>query len=303
VNLSAGCVLSSFIDILYRVIHTVHIQIPALHDCGDFGSVCAGTQTQCVLPLVDLSRIITIDRIGGRPVGILLGEPSDSGIVVPRAEVVGFCFLVEVLTAVAEWVGIAGAGVLLVAESVVIVALFQRAAVIGKRDHIAVGVMEIILNALRRDAGDQVDTPGVDRRQHTVRTLTHHIAAIQQEVSAAICRALGCANAGGVVGVGRGSPALLQNGELVEAVVIIQLGTIGIALLQEIAIRVVGVDGGGGSAARGLLFLRQTVVLVVGVAAESCNTPLGCFSGINDSPCALVLRSPESPSFSEFLPQ
>ena len=72
--------------------------------------------------------------------GILLCKSSDCGVVVSGAEVVGFRFLVEVLTAVAEGIGVATARVFLVAERIVVVAFCHRTGTVGKRDHIAVGV-------------------------------------------------------------------------------------------------------------------------------------------------------------------
>lgn len=55
--------------------------------------------------------------------GVGLGEAADDGIVVPGAEVVGPGLPVQILSAVAEGVGIGGILGLLVAEGVVVTAI------------------------------------------------------------------------------------------------------------------------------------------------------------------------------------
>ena len=241
-----------------------------MHDCGDFGSVCVGAESQRVLTFVDLPRIIAVDRVGGRPVGILLRKSSNRRIVVSGAEVVGLCFLVEVLAAVAEGVVIvAGGCTRLVAEGIVVVILYDRAGGFEDADHIAVGIEQKITRRVAELSANEAKTPDIMPRLRAVGVLRHHIAAVQQEVGVLTRRALGSADAGGVVGVSVGRAALLQNGELVEAVVLIQLRAVGAAHSQEIAVGVVGVDRGCGRAADFLVLLRS-VLLKVPLAYAEC---------------------------------
>ena len=80
-------------------------------------------QPQLVLALVDLLRVVPVDAVGCVPVGVLLGETAGCGIVIAGTEIVRTGFLVEVLRAVAERVGIILVRVVLVAEGVVLVGL------------------------------------------------------------------------------------------------------------------------------------------------------------------------------------
>ena len=84
-----------------RRISAIHIQISALHDGGDLRGIGIRFQPEFIFALVDLLGIIAVDRIGGRPVGVLLGETADIGIVIPRAEIVGLRLAVVVFAAVA----------------------------------------------------------------------------------------------------------------------------------------------------------------------------------------------------------
>ena len=104
-----------------RRISAIHIQISALHDGGDLRCIGVRLQAQLVLALVDLLGIVAVDRIGGRPVGVLLGEAADIGIVIPCAEIVGLRLAVEVLAAVAERIAIQRVRLLFHAERIVIV--------------------------------------------------------------------------------------------------------------------------------------------------------------------------------------
>ena len=89
------------ISIQYRIPDPIHIQISALHDGGDLRGIGIRFQPEFIFALVDLLGIIAVDRIGGRPVGVLLGEAADIGIVIPRAEIVGLCLAVVIFAAVA----------------------------------------------------------------------------------------------------------------------------------------------------------------------------------------------------------
>ena len=81
--------ISIRIHIQYRIIPTVHIQIPALHHRGDLRNVCVGLYAQSVLVLVCFLRVVSVDAVCVRPVGVLLREPTYGGGVVSCAEVVG----------------------------------------------------------------------------------------------------------------------------------------------------------------------------------------------------------------------
>ena len=104
-----------------RRISAIHIQISALHDGGDLRRIGIRFQAQFVFALVDLLGIIAVDRIGGRPMGVLLGETADIGIIIPRAEVVGLRLAVVVFAAVAERIAIQRVRLLLGAERIVVV--------------------------------------------------------------------------------------------------------------------------------------------------------------------------------------
>ena len=71
--------------------------------------------------LIDLLRIIAVDAVGSCPVGILLGETADGGIVISGTEVIGLCLAVVILAAVAERVLILRVRTLLYAERIVII--------------------------------------------------------------------------------------------------------------------------------------------------------------------------------------
>ena len=220
---------------------------------------------------------------------ILLRKPPDRGIVISGAEVVGSGFLVEILAAVAEGVGIGLAGVLLVAEGIVVVALFQNAAAAGENGNIPVGVIEVVPNQGTEEAPDQVDAPDIVRSLLAVRILRHHIPAIQQEVGVGVLRMFGRSDAGSVVGISRGFRSLRHSGKLIEAVVPIPHSTVGVALLQKIAVCIVGVNRCGRYAASVCYLLRQTVVLIVGVGGgvglRPCDRHLGAVA------CGVVICS------------
>ena len=70
---------------------------------------------------IDLLRIVPVDHVGGVPVGILLHETAYCGVIVSGSQIIQTRLGVVILPAVAEWVFVAGAGVLLVAEGIVAV--------------------------------------------------------------------------------------------------------------------------------------------------------------------------------------
>ena len=115
--------LPALIHIHHRVIHAVHIQIPALHHRGDLRNVCVGLYAQSVLALVCFLRVVSVDPVCVRPVGVLLCETAYGGGVVSCAEVVGAGLSVVVLTAVPERVGVVRIRCGLVAERVIGVGL------------------------------------------------------------------------------------------------------------------------------------------------------------------------------------
>ena len=71
--------------------------------------------------LIDLLRIIAVDAVSRRPVGILLGEAANGWIVVSGAEIIGLRLAVKVLAAVAERVLIQRVRILLDTERIVII--------------------------------------------------------------------------------------------------------------------------------------------------------------------------------------
>ena len=111
--------LPTNIHIHHRVIHAVHIQIPALHHRGDLRNVCLGLYAQSVLVLVCFRRVVPVNPVRVGPVGILLCETAYGGGVVSCAEVVGAGLSVVVLTAVPERVGVVRIRCGLVAERVI----------------------------------------------------------------------------------------------------------------------------------------------------------------------------------------
>ena len=123
-----------------------------------------------------------------------------------------------------------------VAEGIVGVAFGYRAAAVGEGDNITMSIMEIVVRSVCRFAIHQIDTAQIDGGQRIVRALAHHIAAIQQEVGVSLAHLLGNADTGSVVAIRRTGVALLQNDQLVEAVVLIQLRTVNRTLAQEIPI-------------------------------------------------------------------
>ena len=74
-----------------RRISAIHIQIPALHDGGNLRRIGIRFQAQFVFALVDLLGIVAVDAARRVPVGVLLGETADIGIIIPRAEIIGLC--------------------------------------------------------------------------------------------------------------------------------------------------------------------------------------------------------------------
>ena len=104
-----------------RRISAIHIQIPTLHDGGDLRCIGVRLQAQLVLAFIDLLRIVAVNAVRRVPVGVLLGEAADIGIVIPRAEVVGLRLAVVVFAAVAEWIAIQWVRLLFHAERIVIV--------------------------------------------------------------------------------------------------------------------------------------------------------------------------------------
>ena len=88
-----------FIRILYRIAHRIDIQIAALDD---------GHKTGGVVVVVELQRVIAVDHVAYVPVGVLLGEAADDGVIVSGPEIVSPSLLVIILPGVAEGVGIGG---------------------------------------------------------------------------------------------------------------------------------------------------------------------------------------------------
>ena len=82
--------------------------------------------------LIDLLRIIAVDAVGRRPVGVLLGEAANGRIVVSCAEIIGLRLAVKVLAAVAERVLILRVRILLYAERIVIISPCARSSAVRR---------------------------------------------------------------------------------------------------------------------------------------------------------------------------
>ena len=92
-----------------------------MHNRRDLRRVGVRFQAQLILAFIDLLRIIAVDAVGSRPVGILLREAANGRIVISRAEIVGLRLAVKILAAVAERVLILRVRILLYAERIVII--------------------------------------------------------------------------------------------------------------------------------------------------------------------------------------
>ena len=104
-----------------RRISAIHIQISALHDGGDLRCIGVRLQPKLILAFIDLLRIVAVDAVRRVPMGVLLGEAADIGIVIPCAEIVGLRLAVVVFAAIAEWLAIQRVRLLFHAERIVIV--------------------------------------------------------------------------------------------------------------------------------------------------------------------------------------
>ena len=104
-----------------RRISAIHIQISALHDGADLRCIGVRLQPQLILALVDLLGIVAVDAVRRVPVGVLLGEAADIGVIIPRSQIVRTGFNVVVFAAVAERIAIQRVRLLFHAERIVIV--------------------------------------------------------------------------------------------------------------------------------------------------------------------------------------
>ena len=98
-----------FIRILYRIAHRIDIQISALDD---------GCEAGGIVVVIELQRVVAVEHVALVPVGGLLGEAADDGVIVSGSEIVGACLLVVILPGVAEGIGVRGDRDFLVAESI-----------------------------------------------------------------------------------------------------------------------------------------------------------------------------------------
>ena len=92
-----------------------------MHNRRDLRCIGVRLQAQLILALVDLLGIVAVDAVRRVPVGVLLGEAADIGIIIPRAEIVGLRLAVVVFAAVAERIAIQRVRLLFHAERIVIV--------------------------------------------------------------------------------------------------------------------------------------------------------------------------------------
>lgn len=137
--------LPILVNICNRITHTIHIQIPTLHDRGNLRRIGIRFQSQLVLTLVNLLRIVAVDAVCGIPMRILLGEAANIGVVISCAEVVRAGFGVEVLAAVAERVLVLRGWACFYAERVVVIRLLS----VPQPDHPA---GEFYLSAVSQEA-------------------------------------------------------------------------------------------------------------------------------------------------------
>ncbi len=72
-----------------------------MHNRRDLRCIGVRLQAQLILALVDLLGIVAVDAVRRVPVGVLLGEAADIGIIIPRAEIVGLRLSVVIFAAVA----------------------------------------------------------------------------------------------------------------------------------------------------------------------------------------------------------
>ena len=91
--------VATFIHVHNWVVATVCIQIAALDD---------GHKAGGVVVVVELQGVIAVDHVAYVPVGVLLGEAADDGVIVSGPEIVSPSLLVIILPGVAEGVGIGG---------------------------------------------------------------------------------------------------------------------------------------------------------------------------------------------------
>ena len=96
---NGGHLAAIFIHIHNRIAHRIDIQIAALDD---------GHKAGGVVVVVELQGVIAVEHVALVPVGVLLGEAADDGVIVSGPEIVGPSLLVIILPGVAEGVGIGG---------------------------------------------------------------------------------------------------------------------------------------------------------------------------------------------------
>ena len=96
---NGGHLAAIFIHIHNRIAHRIDIQITTLDDGHEAGGVVV---------VVELQGVIAVDHVAYVPVGVLLGEAADDGVIVSGTEIVGPSLLVIILPGVAEGVGIGG---------------------------------------------------------------------------------------------------------------------------------------------------------------------------------------------------
>ena len=92
-----------------------------MHNRCDLRGVGVRFQPQLILAFIDLLRVVAVNAVRRVPVGVLLGEAADIGVIIPRAEIVGLRLAVVVFAAVAERIPIQRVRLLFHAERIVIV--------------------------------------------------------------------------------------------------------------------------------------------------------------------------------------
>ena len=216
-----------------------------MHNRCDLRRVGIRFQPEFIFTLVDLLRIVAVDAVRRVPVGVLLGETADIGVIIPRAEVVGLRLAVVVFAAVAERIAIQRVRLLFHAERIVIILMRDRAGIADQLGDVAMRVEQIVGFLASVRTRDQVCAAQVcDRFASDM--LADHIPAVEQEMCLARGCRFTCADALCIVGIRRDQTVFRCGRKLIEQVIGIgrtcQASIPAVERLrQKIAVRVVGI--------------------------------------------------------------
>ena len=153
--------------------------------------------------------------------GVLGGKAPNYGIIVSGPEVVGPGLRVIGFPAVAEGVGIAGVGGLLVAEGVVLIDPGHRAGGICKLHHIPVAVVQVVPGDPALLGADQLKAPDILARDCRSLHLQHHIVAVQNIVGGDDARGLAGAQPRGSISIGNRVGACRNPHKLSKSIILV----------------------------------------------------------------------------------